>query len=113
MTPQQERAANGAGLLDQLMPGWAKLIDAQGLDMGRTSYCVLGQLELVRNPGAFTPFLDMLNDQGLDNGVPEGFSLNLAHWASNDPAINHGFSGNLAEFKALTEAWRALIASRV
>jgi hypothetical protein len=66
----QDAVDQGAKLLDQEKPGWAKAVDLRKLDMRSTRTCVLGQVY-----GAYHTGTDAL---GLGSGVEEenyGFNL--------------------------------------
>lgn len=39
-----DRVSRGAELLDREVPGWVKVISIDDLEMGESSWCVLGQI---------------------------------------------------------------------
>jgi hypothetical protein len=67
------RVKNGARLLDNLVPGWANLVETASLDLGSSSNCVLGQL--------FGTYEDGLRALGLneyEDAASVGFNLGFA-----------------------------------
>ena len=96
--PMEDRAAVGAALLDEWMPGWAERIELEELDLGSPRRCVLGQLY-----GGYGRGLDLLRSGERFTAYPE--------WSRA-----HGFTANAVEgdtFAELTAAWRGEVAARV
>src|SRR5258708_35896283 len=89
------RAARGAALLDERMPGWAQRIDVGRLDLADGCNCVLGQL--------FTEYY-LATRPVLGLGVSEAL----------DAAIGCGFHAvDSRQFSVPTAAWRHEIALRL
>jgi hypothetical protein len=119
ITDRVERGAallveRGAALLDEKRPDWWRDIDLERLELRSPCNCVLGQIG-ERVYGAATSInlymdgLDLLRlspfqarDFGFDSDA-DPFDHDLA--ADGETAV-------LAEYAALTEAWRGLIAAR-
>jgi hypothetical protein len=92
-----ERAAVGAALLDAEVPGWAKRIELEELDLGSPHRCVLGQL--------YGSYARGLSAVGL--GWLRG---------TRDGSRERGFTAYPSEgdtFAELTAAWRGEVAARV
>jgi hypothetical protein len=87
--PYKEKVLAGAAYLDAVRPGWAEKINLDTLDLGKSSYCVIGQ--------SVDRYMDGIQELGL----------------STDEAIALGFnSPKTSEFEALTAAWKPVIAER-
>jgi hypothetical protein len=96
----QERAAAGAQLLDERMPGWWERIDVKGLRLESCSSCILGQL------GGFEA---TAYDCGLSSKETCLFGFDMWDLPSClYPQVL--FWGEV--WNALTDCWRAEIAER-
>jgi len=88
VTIAEEKAAKGAALLDERLPGWRSMVAPESLQLRWCSTCVLGQL-----------FGDY--KRGID-------ALGL----SDREAREHGFyTGRYTTWERLTRAWRKLLGS--
>lgn len=114
----QERVADGAEVLGQYVPDWARLIDRDRLDLSSPCDCVLGQAIL---PDRFPAvYAEIRKARGLvTNATVDGYDA--AHWVLDIPqAVNlnwvtadvrwmvaHGFTGwdGRVSYEALTAAW--------
>jgi len=85
--------ARGAGMLDQLCPGWPDRLDLDRLDLGDTARCLLGQLY-----GSYDLALGVLRINDV-TAADYGFQV-TTRWRTG------------GQFAALTAAWRDLITSR-
>ncbi|HVV15303.1 MAG TPA: hypothetical protein VHD55_02825 [Candidatus Paceibacterota bacterium] len=90
------RAAAGATLLDQLMPGWAGHIDTGELDIQYDQSCVLGQLV-----GSYNGAPADLKKAPISNGF---FSEAQAKGIDGTPVDD--------EYAELTAAWKPEIEKR-
>ena len=94
----QERAAAGARLLDERMPGWWATIDSAALDISNCRNCVLGQ------SGGFMKQLRFL-------GIPTW--VRGEGPADQQPRVLLGFAlDTFGIVDDLTDCWRAEIARR-
>lgn len=98
MTPA-ERVARGVALLDRVRPGWAQLVDLDRLDMQECAACVLGQLYGDFDDGCIA------NSLPLAAAAEHGF-----HHRLTSPRAGHRTV--TAEYQALYEEWRRIIAWR-
>jgi hypothetical protein len=87
-----ERAAEGAALLDRRRPGWEGDIDLASLNVGSSTACVLGQLY-----GSYGSGVYALELAATDDRVARGFT-------------RKGDSGD--SYRGLNAAWRRLIQAR-
>lgn len=102
------RVRAGAALLDKAMPGWAKKIKPEKLDLSSCNQCVLGQL--YRNKSRIDGFSAGSEELGLTNqkGKKCGFDAQLVRDSY------YGFSINdEADYARLDKAWLYEIGRRV
>ncbi len=110
--PIEARVARGASHLDAHLPGWERRIDLATLDLADSCRCVLGQLyggrkELAHSVDIMAP----CSPYG-HGSICIPYELGIH---SDDFAVDHGFEANTAsypEYRALDEAWIALIKAR-
>jgi hypothetical protein len=98
-TPE-ERARNGATLLDSEIPGWYNRINLKTFRILSPNHCIIGQLyQNEDTDGVFGPFTRGLKDLGAyDERVAYGFAM-----ATSDED---------GESKQLDAAWRTEILNR-
>lgn len=92
----QERVIQGADFLDNKVPGWAKRINLETLEMSSICRCSLGQLY-----GDFTVGRNHLN-LNYERSVNMGFDAR---------GLTH--IDRIREFSLLDRAWRAAIELRL
>ena len=109
MIDYDTRVARGAALLDEKLPGWWQRVDLDRLDLSKCTDCVLGQLTGDYDSMATTlligPRANKYPLRGNAKAARLGFTLppSDAEWLS---------PMRLAEWAALTAAWKRLIESR-
>jgi hypothetical protein len=108
------RVARGARYLDELVPGWDKVIDLERLDLASSCACVLGQLALDSKPAKTWEWFGICRFFGLIVGKNRPSdrrhsSVSLGFQAYWPP----GHDGPGARsYRTLTAAWRTLIEAR-
>lgn len=85
MNTEAEAVSRGVALLNERLPGWKKLVDADSLNLASDCGCVLGQVL-----GSYYKGAELL---GL----------------SQAERIEYGFWPRRAAWKRLTQAWRGAI----
>lgn len=102
----KEAAARGARLLDDIKPGWYKLIDLGQLDMGNCYRCILGQVygDYDRAIGLWPEAADLTTVLPIEMILPND---------RIDFAVDHGFSlPSHYPWEGLADAWAAEVKHR-
>jgi hypothetical protein len=103
-TLARERAAAGAALLDEQLPGWAANVDLSTLDMSHPRHGVLGQ-----NGG----FVTSINRLGIVYDANEGERGVLDYGFEAPSHDEEGGENRDFMFAALDEAWTDEVRARV
>lgn len=129
----EKAAANGAKLLDKLVPRWWEEIKTSILDLSNSACCIIGQLHGDYSPTAY--FSDVIglndvheNEEGLKEDpylripgltVKEHRTVNIQRSVDVDEELNGfyisprlGVSSQAALYSRLTEAWLMEIEKR-
>lgn len=93
----REAVAKGAALLDERNPGWDAKIDLDGLYVGDSTECVLGQL--------YGRYLDGQTELGLSNS--QGVSYGFDTWFRKEEHPDEQY-----DMGDLQTAWEELINER-
>lgn len=107
MSTITERTERGAAFLDEKHPGWWQRIDLGALDIASRCGCIVGQLAgLTNDRGLAYEWAIKEVGVGYRDEVLMGFEARATReLGAHNEAID-------AEYAALTEAWRDLIAGR-
>ena len=105
------RVSKGAQLLDEKRPGWWRDIDLLTLDIASRCGCVIGQVGGLAKAADRGLCYQVVSDRlgvGYYDEIPMGFEAAATREESGLIRPN----AVAAEYAALTEAWRDLIAKR-
>lgn len=91
--------ARGAALLDRKRPGWESEIDIAKLDIASTDRCITAQLS---GENDYRVGMDRLGIGSYEEYVGLGFAADIVAGESN-----------YADYRTLTDLWRALIEERL
>lgn len=110
----RERVQRGVALLDRKVPGWDETIRVEKLDLGSTTYCVVGQAAeaIVQTVVGSAGKVDQADP--FISGIE---ALGHSPKSNSQWIISHGFDRSNAErhsygFYDLTEEWCDVLAAR-
>jgi hypothetical protein len=104
----QERVAAGAAALDKINPGWESKVNPDTLNVSRADACVLGQVY-----GFYFEAPYALTDHGPAYGFYDNVSLRSLDLQYMGGEARQRLGAEVdAEYKALTAAWKDLLAAR-